>query len=39
VRQSLYVVPAAGTHKVQVLGAGEAATGWWQGDSSIVVDH
>jgi hypothetical protein len=40
VRQSLYVVPAAGTHKVQVLGAGEdGATGWWQGDSSIVVDH
>jgi hypothetical protein len=39
VRQSLYVVPAAGTHRVQVLGAGVSTTSWWQGDSSIVVDH
>jgi hypothetical protein len=39
VRQSLYVVPAVGTHKVQVLGEGLSTTSWWQGDSSIVVDH
>ncbi len=40
VRQSIYKVPSAGTHAVQVILFGEEdATELWLGDSSLVVDH
>jgi len=40
VRQSLIKVPAKGAHSVQVqVSLGNSATGWWLGDSSIVVEQ
>jgi len=40
VRQSLIKVPVKGTHNVQVLvDLLSGATGWWLGDTSIVVEQ
>jgi hypothetical protein len=39
VRQSLITVPAIGTHHLQVLvDLNNAATTWWLGDTSVVVE-